>query len=65
MKNNEQTRAFFNAVPQNAGNTKPAAPFSSRQVFSGRGSAPDPSSVLRSDRYPIPAFFEYRTRTGE
>jgi hypothetical protein len=64
MKSNEQARAFFNAVPQSAGHTKPAAPFTARQAFEGRR-APDPSSVLRSDRYPIPTSFEYRMRTGE
>jgi len=42
---------------------KPAAPFEARQAFTGRR-APDPSSVLRSDRYPIPSFFEYRMRVS-
>jgi hypothetical protein len=64
MKSNEQARTFLNTTASNTGNTKPAAPFANRQAFMGRR-APDPSSVLRSDRYPIPTFFEYRTRTGE
>ncbi|HUQ96366.1 MAG TPA: hypothetical protein VM010_01790 [Chitinophagaceae bacterium] len=64
MKNNEQTRPVFANAQTAATSIKPAAPFTARQIFTDRG-APDPSSVLRSDRYPIPNFFEYRMRTGE
>ena len=64
MKNNEQQKPFLNALQANAETTRPSAPFASRQAYSDRR-APDPSSVLRSDRYPIPAFFEYRLRTAK
>jgi hypothetical protein len=62
MKNSEQARSLFTTVQTNTG--KPAAPFASQQSFSGRN-RPDPSSVVRSDRYPIPALPEYRMRVSE
>ena len=63
MKKNGQTQTVYLPVQQiNMGNTKPTAPITGRQPVIDRRS-PDPSSVLRSDRYPIPSFFEYRMRS--
>lgn len=64
MKNTETAKTLFNVAHANTGNLKPIAPFAARQASADRR-APDPSSVLRSDRYPIPTFFEYRMRTAE
>jgi len=64
MKQSEQTKHLFTPVQAGTGSLKPEMPFITRQVFSDRR-APDPSSVLRSDRYPIPAFSEYRMRVSE
>jgi hypothetical protein len=64
MKNNEQVRTVFTNAQANTGTLKPAMPFTARQAFTDRR-APDPSSVLRSDRYPIPTFFEYRMRSSD
>lgn len=64
MKNNEAVKALFNTAQTNIGNLRPVAPFTARQASTDRR-APDPSSVLRSDRYPIPNFFEYRMRAIE
>ena len=61
MKSNETTKNIFANAQVSTASLKPAAPFEARQTFTGRR-APDPSSVLRSDRYPIPSFFEYRMR---
>jgi hypothetical protein len=64
MKNTEQARTLFTTAQVNTASIKPAAPLTARQAFSDRR-APDPSSVQRSDRYPIPTSFEYRMRSGE
>jgi hypothetical protein len=64
MKNDRETRTLFKSAQADTGNAKPSAPFSARQAVTDRR-APDPSSVLRSDRYPIPTFFEYRMRASE
>jgi hypothetical protein len=64
MKNNEQAKTLFTSMQVNTGTIKPAAPFTARQAYSDRR-VPDPSSVQRSDRYPIPTFFEYRMRSSE
>lgn len=61
MKNNESAKNLFTNVQASMAHVKPAAPFTAKQAFTGRR-APDPSSVLRSERYPIPSFFEYRMR---
>jgi hypothetical protein len=63
MKKNEQ-RVFYTSTHTNTGVTKPMAPVAARQAVNDRRS-PDPSSVLRSDRYPIPSSFEYRMRSAE
>lgn len=63
MKNNETVKTVFANVQVNTANMKPVAPLTARQAFEGRR-APDPSSVLRSERYPIPSFFEYRMRVS-
>ena len=63
MKNNDSAKNAFKDLQVNAAHSKPAAPFAARQAFTDRR-APDPSSVLRSDRYPIPSFFEYRMRVS-
>jgi hypothetical protein len=63
MKNNESVKTIFTNVQVSTANTKPEAPLTARQAFAGRR-APDPSSVLRSGRYPIPSFFEYRMRVS-
>jgi hypothetical protein len=64
MKNIEQARALFTTAQTSASTGKPAAPFASHQSFNGRN-RPDPSSVVRSDRYPIPELPEYRMRVSE
>jgi len=61
MKQNEPVRTLFTKAEAIAGTIKPEAPAAARQMYNDRR-APDPSSVLRSERYPIPDFFEYRTR---
>jgi hypothetical protein len=61
MKNGEQPKAYFTAAQLSSGNPKPVAPFAAQQAFAGRN-RPDPSSAVRSDRYPIPAVAEYRMR---
>ena len=45
------------------GASKPVAPFTGRQI--GSNKVLDPSSTLRSDRYPIPTSFEYRYNPRE
>jgi hypothetical protein len=62
MKQNEPVRALFTKAQANTGMVKPEAPAAARQSYTDHR-APDPSSVLRSERYPIPDSFEYRTRT--
>jgi hypothetical protein len=62
MKQNEPVRTLFTKAQANTGTVKPEAPATARQLYSDRR-RPDPSSVLRSERYPIPDSFEYRTRT--
>lgn len=64
MKNGEQPKALLTTIQLNTVNGKPVAPFAAQQAFHGRH-RPDPSSVVRSDRYPIPAFAEYRMRVNE
>jgi hypothetical protein len=64
MKQSEQAKNRFTQVHTSTGSLKPEMPFATRQVFSDRR-APDPSSVLRSGRYPIPAFSETRMRMSE
>lgn len=64
MKQQEQSKSLF-ATPQlNVASLKPEIPSMARQGFLGRR-ASDPSSVLRSDRYPVPAFSDHRFRIGE
>jgi hypothetical protein len=64
MKKNLQTQNTYNSLQYNTGNTRPVAPVTARQAVSDRRN-PDPSSVQRSDRYPIPTFFEYRMQAAE
>jgi hypothetical protein len=48
-----------------SGTNKPVAPFTGHQVFNNKKL--DPSSSLRSDRYPLPTStsFEYRNESLE
>lgn len=64
MKKDEPRKPSFASIRQNAVSARPVAPVATRQAVSDRRS-PDPSSVLRSDRYPIPSFFEYRMRATD
>ena len=64
MKNNEAEKNFFSNAHTNGATLKPATQFITKQVLSERR-VPDPSSVLRSDRCPIPTYLEHRMRMGE
>ena len=61
MKNGETVKSLFNMVQTANANPKPTAPFAGQQLFNGH-QRPDPSSAVRSDRYPIPAFAEHHMR---
>jgi len=62
MKQSEQSKTVFTQV--NNGSLKPEMPFIARQVATERRVV-DPSSSLRSERYPIPVYSEYRMRISE
>jgi hypothetical protein len=57
LENNNNMTVVYLA----SGRNKPVAPFTGHQVFNSKKL--DPSSSLRSDRYPLPTStsFEYRT----
>jgi hypothetical protein len=64
MKQREQAKSFFTQAQSTTGSLKPEMPFTARQAYTDRRT-PDPSSVLRCGRYPIPALSEYRMRLSE
>jgi hypothetical protein len=61
LENNNNMTVVYLA----SGRNKPVAPFADHQVFNSKKL--DPSSSLRSDRYPLPTStsFEYRTESVE
>jgi hypothetical protein len=46
-----------------SGSNKPIAPFTGHQIFNNKKL--DPSSSLRSDRYPLPTSLEFRSESLE
>jgi hypothetical protein len=63
MKKVEE-RSGMTVVHSAFGASKPVAPFVGKQL-AGQQRANDPSSSLRTDRYPIPSSFEYRFNPRE
>jgi hypothetical protein len=63
MMNKEENKTNMTVVYLAYGVSKPVAPFTNRQVENKK--VLDPSSCFRTDRYPIPASFEYRSDPQE
>jgi hypothetical protein len=56
MKKNNEIKNIYTTLQANPGSSKPTMPVTGRQTFLMESRHPDPSSVTRSDRYPIPSF---------
>ncbi|HVG40507.1 MAG TPA: hypothetical protein VM888_02755 [Chitinophagaceae bacterium] len=61
MKQSNIDKAVFSDVRLNNEKLKPSSTANTEPANVDRKN-PDPSSVVRSERYPIPSFFEYRIK---
>lgn len=62
MKQTQSIRKISSVTYSNMGMAGPTAPILVGNETYNRRNNPDPSSVHRTTKYPIPSFFEYRSK---